>query len=188
MPETGPSSALSHESGSHACAAPSFDRLYDDYFDSVWRTLKALGVQAATLDDAVQDVFLAVHRQLPKFEARSSPKTWLCGIACHVAANYRRRKRRKGGLLPLDPAMPMLGPNPHDKLEQTRAWSFINAFLAGLDTGKRTVYVLSRFEGLNAPEIAEAVAIPLNTVYSRIHAVEIEFTRFLSAHGQGDLP
>lgn len=188
MPRIAPSLVTDHESGAHARAVPDFDRLYEDSFDSVWRTLRALGVSPTSLDDAVQDVFLAVHRQLPGFEARSTAKTWICGIACHVASNYRRRERRKGGLLPLDPAMTTDGPDPHDKLEETRAWAFVSAFLTTLDEAKRTVYVLSRFEGLTAPQIAETLAIPLNTVYSRIHAVEGAFKAFLSAHGEGVIP
>jgi len=175
-------------SGRPSCAQPDFDALYEDQFAVVWRMLRALGVQADSLDDALQDVFLAVHRQLPSFEARSSAKTWLCGIACNIASNYRRRERRKGGLLPLDPAFPELGPDPHDKLEQTRAWDFIRHFLEGLDEGKRTVYVLSRLEGLSAQEIAAALEIPANTVYSRIHAVEAAFKAFLLAQGQGVYP
>jgi RNA polymerase sigma-70 factor (ECF subfamily) len=188
MHESAPNAASSLERCAHPCAGHTVERFYADYFDSVWRTLRALGVPNAALDDAVQDVFLAVHRQLHTFEERSSPKTWIYGFACNVASNYRRRERRKGGLLPLNPAQPVLGPDPHDKLEQARAWAYVNAFLASLDEGKRMVYVLSRFEGLSAPEIAQAAAIPLNTVYSRIHAVETAFRRFLSAQGQGEFP
>lgn len=86
------------------------------------------------------------------------------------------------------PRSPFLGPTPTISSSKPRAWAFINAFLTNLDEGKRMVYVLSRFEGLSALEIAKAVAIPLNTVYSRIHAVENAFKRFLSAHGQGEFP
>ncbi len=177
-----------HDRGAHLCPRPNFDELYDEHFAAAWRTLCALGVQAPSLDDAVQDVFLAVHRQLPAFEARSTPKTWICGIACNVASNYRRRERRKGGMLPLDPSLPEAGPDPHNQLEQSRAWALVRRFLESLNEGKRAVYVLSRFEGLTAPEIADALAIPVNTVYSRIHTVEATLKSFLCANGQGVLP
>lgn len=175
-------------SGAHACERPSFDALYDRYFATAWRTLRALGVPATLLDDAVQDVFLVVHRQLPQFEARSTARTWICGIACNVASNYRRRERRKGGLLPLDPKLPESAPGPEDRMEQSQTWLAVRRFLDRLNEGKRAAYVLSRFEGLSAPEIAEALGVPLNTVYSRIHAVEGAFKAFLHANGQGVLP
>jgi RNA polymerase sigma-70 factor (ECF subfamily) len=182
-----PDAGSGYESGAHACERLDFDALYDKYFAAVWRTLRALGVPATALDDAVQDVFLVVHRQLPQFEARSTTRTWVCGIACNVASNYRRRERRKGGLVPLDPKMAEVGPTPDDRLEQRRTWQAVSHFLDQLNEGKRAAYVLSRFEGLSALEIAEALAIPLNTVYSRIHAVEGAFKTFLQAHGAKEL-
>jgi RNA polymerase sigma-70 factor (ECF subfamily) len=44
----------------------------------------------------VQETFVAVERQLPEFEGRSSVETWLYAIAWRVAANYHRRRRRTG--------------------------------------------------------------------------------------------
>lgn len=179
---------LDRGSGAHACDTLSFDVLYDEHFGMIWRMLRALGVAATAADDAVQDVFMAAYRQLSGFEARSSTKTWLCGIACNVASNYRRRERRKGGLLPLDPSWPESAPGPLDQLEQTQAWAIVSRFLDSLDEGKRAAYVLSRIEGMSAPEIATALGIPTNTVYSRLHTAQGAMQKFLSAHGEGALP
>lgn len=161
-----------------------FEALYEDNFAVAWRLLRALGVTPASIDDAVQDVFLAAYRQLQSFEARSSARTWLCGIVCHVAANYRRRERRKGGLLPLDAALASKARGPLEQLEQSQAWQLVSAFLESLDEGKRVVYALCRIEGQSAPEIAEVLQIPVNTVYSRLHAAEAALQKFLSARGE----
>jgi RNA polymerase sigma-70 factor, ECF subfamily len=161
-----------------------FDELYDQHFAAVWRMLQALGVARAALDDAAQDVFLSAYRQLAHFEGRSSVRTWLCGIACHVAANYRRGEKRKGGLAPLDDdAWSDQAPGPLEQLEQTQAWAMVRAFLDQLDSDKRATYVLSRIEGLTAPEIAEALKIPVNTVYSRLHAAQAHLQKFMAAAG-----
>ena len=176
------------DSDAEVHAALAFDALYDEHFGFVWRTLRALGLSQSLLDDAVQDVFLAVHRQLPGFEARSSPRTWICGIACNIAANYRRRERRKGGLVPLDPGLPAVASGPLEHLQTSQAWAIVSRFLDALDEGKRAVYVLSRIEGLSAPEIAEALSIPANTAYSRLHAAEEALKKFLADNGQGVFP
>jgi RNA polymerase sigma-70 factor, ECF subfamily len=161
-----------------------FNDLYDEHFAAVWRMLQALGVARAALDDAVQDVFLSAYRQLAHFEGRSTMRTWLCGIACHVAANYRRREKRKGGLSPLDnDAWSDQAPGPLEQLEQTQAWAMVSAFLEQLDADKRATYVLSRIEGLTAPEIAQALQIPVNTVYSRLHAVQAHLQKFMATKG-----
>ena len=184
QPIDAPGARVSLTVPSHGNAAAEFNELYDEHFAAVWRMLQALGVARAALDDAVQDVFLTAYRQLARFEGRSSVRTWLCGIACNVAANYRRRERRKGGLSPLDDdAWSDQAPGPLEQLEQTQARALVSAFLARLDAGKRATYVLSRIEGLTAPEIAHALKIPLNTVYSRLHTAQAQFQKFMAAQG-----
>ena len=78
---------------------PSFERVYAEHFDFVWRCLQGLGVSASLLDDAAQDVFVVVHRRLPGYEGRSSLRTWLYGVVRNVAFKQRRRRQqqRRGG-------------------------------------------------------------------------------------------
>ena len=56
-----------------AAIVPSRERLvfadvYAAHFDLVWRSLRHLGVPERLLDDAVQDVWLIVHRKLDEFD------------------------------------------------------------------------------------------------------------------------
>jgi DNA-directed RNA polymerase specialized sigma24 family protein len=73
---------------------PPFEQLYEEQFDFTFRVLRYLGVPLLAVEDAVQDVWLAVHRQLPQFEGRSSFRTWLFSIALNIARNQRRQQRR----------------------------------------------------------------------------------------------
>jgi RNA polymerase sigma-70 factor (ECF subfamily) len=152
-----------------------FDEVYEECVDFVWRSLKSLGVRDATLDDAVQDVFVVVHRRLADFEARSTVRTWVFGIAVRVARDHRRRERRKGGLEPLDFETVDPMPGPHDEAATAEALRKVAIVLEALDDAKREVFVLSEIEELTAPEIAEALGINVNTVYARIRAARSEF-------------
>jgi RNA polymerase sigma-70 factor (ECF subfamily) len=152
-----------------------FDSLYDAYFDFVWRSLRCLGVSPDSLDDGAQEVFLVVHRRLAEFEGRSSVKTWLFGIVVGVARNHRRRLRRKGGLEPVRDDLRQMGPGPEEALELHRALSHVERCLADLDDDKREVFVLAEIEGMTAPEIAEVVGAPVNTIYSRLRAARAQF-------------
>ncbi len=69
-------------------------QIYAEHFRGVWRNLHRLGVPDSALDDAVQDVFLVVHRRRSEFAGRSSLRTWIFGIVLHVAKDYRRAARR----------------------------------------------------------------------------------------------
>ncbi len=160
-----------------------FDQIYAQQFEFVWRCLRGLGVPPAALDDAAQDVFLAVHRQLSGFRGESGIRTWLYAITRHVAANHRRRDRRKGSVLePLQPELPALidpGPGPLERAADAQAAAFVERFLAKLDTKKREVFLLAFIEQMTIPEVAAALSIPLNTAYTRFRRVRADFQKAL---------
>ena len=74
-----------------------FDAVYEEHFPFVWRSLRRLGVDGHSMDDATQDVFLVVHRRLGDFEGRSTVRTWLFGIARRIARDRRRAAARQRG-------------------------------------------------------------------------------------------
>jgi RNA polymerase sigma-70 factor (ECF subfamily) len=159
---------------------PSFDEVYERHFEFVWRSLRMLGVARASLDDAVQDVFGVISRQLPRFEGRSSLRTWVFGIAQYTAANHRRGERRKSApLSPLQEDLESHAPGPQQQAEASQLASAIQAFCAALDQGRRAVFVLGLLEDVPPAEIAELLEIPVNTVYSRLRALRQALKRHL---------
>jgi hypothetical protein len=80
--------------------AERFHALYREHFDFVFRNLRRLGVPAASVDDALQDVFVVVLRRLDGFREGTHPKAWLFAIALRVAGNYRRARRAGAGPRP----------------------------------------------------------------------------------------
>ncbi len=158
--------------------------VYDAHFDFVWRSARRMGVAEACADDVVQEVFLVAHRRLADFEGRSSVKTWLFGILVRVVSDHRRRIRRKGGL---DPLPEVLAAEPHascpaEQVERRDKVRLLHDLLGTLDDEKRAVFVLAELEQMTAPEIAEALSIKLNTVYSRLRAARKKFEAALQRH------
>jgi RNA polymerase sigma-70 factor (ECF subfamily) len=157
-----------------------FDALYREHFDFVFRNLRRLGVPEATVDDALQDVFLVVLRRIDGFQAGTHAKAWLFAIALRVAGNYRRALGRRGITAPLAPdalASAQLG--PFDRLSRNEAARVLHAFLESLDPDKRAVFVMAELEQMTAPEIAVALSANANTVYSRLRAARIAFEQLL---------
>jgi RNA polymerase sigma-70 factor (ECF subfamily) len=153
---------------------PTFAEVYEQSFDFAWRSLRRLGVPEASIDDAVQDLFVVVHRRLGDFEGRSSLKTWIYGIALRVARDHQRLSRRKGGHAPLDPRLVDQKPGPVESLDRSEAVRELDRILGTLDEDKRAVFVLAEIEQMSAPEIAEALGVNVNTVYSRLRAARRE--------------
>jgi len=167
-----------------ASHAVSFPELYECHFDFVWRSLRLLGVSDEALEDAAQDTFSVVHRQLSSFEGRSALRTWLFAILYRVAANYRRTRRRKHSrLIPLDDAAGAAGtePAPDAHAEAVEAARVIERFCAGLAPARRALFVLAVLEELPASEIAETLRMPVQKIYSRVHALRAGLRSALAA-------
>lgn len=148
--------------------------VYDRHAAMVFRALRAFGVADASLDDAVQDVFLVVHRRLAEFEGRSALTTWLYGIARRVAADHRRRRPLGTGPMPtLD--LPDRGPAPDQALARQEAARTVMEILDAMEPEKREVFALMELEQLSAPAVAELLGVPLNTVYSRLRLARVRF-------------
>ena len=163
--------------------APTFEALYEEHFDFVWRSLRRLGIPALTIDDAVQDVFLVVHRRLGEFEGRSSVKTWLFGIALRVASVHRRSAaRRPTEPLTEEPADAATAPAAEALSEAREAARLVHQLLDCLEEDRRAVFVLSELEQMTAPEISTALGVNLNTVYSRLRLARRDFDAALARY------
>lgn len=157
-----------------------FDEVYERHFNFVWRSLRLLGVPPEAVEDVTQDAFSVVSRQLGLFEGRSSMRTWLFAILQRVAANHRRKARRKLWMLePLSDALVGQEPTPHARAEAAEAIDLVQRFCDTLDSERRAVFVLSLLEELPAPEVAHVLGIALNTVYSRVRSLRDGLRRAL---------
>lgn len=187
LPAAPPEPAGRATSGLEATARPTFQQVYEEHVRFVWRTLRRLGVPYEDCDDAVQDVFLIVHRKLGEFRPEAPIKHWIFRLSAGIARDHRRRRRRK------DPprgdeeaADPRLG--PAELAERTAAARLIREVLEELEDSKREVFVLADLEQMTAPEIAQTLELPLNTVYSRLRRARSEFEEALMRRRKREKP
>lgn len=98
-----------------------FCQLIKQYHHLMLAIARAI-VGDAFADDAVQDAWLAVHRNIARFEGRSSLKTWIMTIASNEAKGRLRREVRKVSLDELDGETPgsYLDSN---RFDDTQHWS-----------------------------------------------------------------
>jgi len=159
--------------------------LYMMHFDLVWRNLRRLGVEAASLDDAVQDVFLVVHRRAHEFLGQSSTKTWIIGIVLRVAHDYRRRQSRHSARLA---CLATNGSHqneldcPSEQLALRQAAELVRKILLGFDDQVRNVFALVELEEMSLREVAEATGLSLSTCQRRLHAARKAFNLALVRH------
>jgi len=164
---------------------PSFQSVYRQYFDFVWSSVRRLGAETEAMDDLVQDVFVVIHAKLETLERPEALRSWIYGVVRRTVSMHRRAKRtRADGGLTAKPSDEVVspGPTPLERTETKAELEVLADLLSQLDEPKREVFELIELEELTAPEVAEVLGLPLNTVYSRLRAARRAFEAALARH------
>ena len=156
-------------------ARPDFTQLFASESSYVWSSLRRLGVREHDLEDLVHETFLVVHRHLHEFDPRRPIKPWLFGIAFRVAAGYRRLARTHREVPTERIEAIDLHPAADEMVEAKQAQALVTRALQSLDLDRRAILLMHEFDGHTVPQIAEVLAIPLNTAYSRLRLAREQF-------------
>jgi RNA polymerase sigma-70 factor (ECF subfamily) len=162
--------------GGDVAETPTLESLFQTHATDVSRLVSRLlgpGASRADVEDLVQQIFLAVHRALPKFRGESKTSTWLFGIASRTVFKEIRNRTRQRRMVASLEAMISVGPTtgaPHDQKviehqELARVWRA----LMEIAPKKRIVFVLHEIEALSGREIAVALDIREGTVHTRLY-------------------
>ena len=142
----------------------------------VWLALQRAGVRDADLEDALQEVFVVVHRRLDSFDGSSKVTTWLFAIALRVAAAFRRkahvRREQQTDEVP-DVADAAFDAEALAARKQARV--ALESILDGMDPERRATFVMFEIEEIPCERIAVEMGVPIGTVYSRLHKARKEF-------------
>jgi len=147
-----------------------FRQLFEVHAPFVWRALLALGVGDGDVADASQQVFLVLHRKLSRLEPGCSPRTFMYGICLRVAADYRKRIRRRHEHLVADVPEMACRATQEDRAWQQQSLQRLRVALDDLAPGQREVFVLYEIEELPMVEVARAIGRSLQTAYGRLYA------------------
>jgi len=160
-----------------------FDALYHEHFDFVWRNLCRMGVSPGEVDDAAHDVFLVVHKKLAEFDGGAGVRSWLFAIAQRVAWHYRRAQtRRRTEPLADEEAIDLSSVDNDGNQSKREALTLVHRVLSELSEERRAVFILAELEQLTMPDIAQTLHLPLNTAYSRLRLARRDFEQKLRLH------
>jgi len=143
--------------------------VYDRHCESIRRFVARATCGHADADDLVHDAFLTAARIAARFDGRASARPWLIGIAARLV---QRRARGLGRIPRLLARLAWTRPqalDPVDALEARSALDRMAPAVARMTADKRIVLLMAELEGMTGPEIAEALEIPIGTVWTRLH-------------------
>lgn len=154
-------------------------------------------------DDVVQDAWLAVHKNIAKFEQRSSLKTWILTITSNEAKGRLRRESRKVSLEELDgetpgsyldnaqfksdghrkTMMPEWGiESPESLLEEKQLQQCINKTLERLPPAQKAAFVLRELEQESFETICEIMQVSAANVRVLLHRARLTFMQMIDRY------
>jgi len=145
-----------------------FRRLVQEHSGLVHRVaFRVLGVDEA--QDASQEVWIRVWRNIKSFRGESAFSTWLYRITVNTCLSVRQREARRGEReysgdeLPYLPEPPGGDADPETATLSAERRDEIQAALQHVRAEHRAALVLRHMEGLSYAEIAEVLEVPDGT-------------------------
>jgi len=149
------------------------DRLLRRHYDRIHAVCRRIAGSTRDADDAAQEALIRIVRALDRFDGRASFSTWSYRIATNAALDELRKRSRRPQLHVVADDDHPASTEPVDDLAQRRVEGVadrisIEAALAELPEEFRVPVVMRDVGDLDYAEIAEALAVPIGTVKSRI--------------------
>ena len=148
--------------------AEAFRHLVREHSGLVYRVaLRMLGVQDA--QDASQEVWIRVWKNIENFRGDSAFSTWLYRITVNTCLSARRKESRRaereygGDELPFLPEPGGGDADPETAALSAQQREELQAALAHVRAEHRAALVLSHMEGLSYAEIARILDVPEGT-------------------------
>ncbi len=155
--------------------------LYDRYREPLRSFISRATREAHDVDDLLHATFLAAAQSAERYDGRASCRPWLVGIAAQL---LRRRRQTFARFVAVLTTLSRSSEPERDPRPALQARSDIERALAKLSEPKRIAILMAEVEGLSCPEIAEALAVPVGTVWTRLHAARRELRQLLELYAE----
>jgi RNA polymerase sigma-70 factor, ECF subfamily len=142
-----------------------FAELFERYREPVYQFFRRRIDHAARAEELAQECFLALLRNVVRYEPRASFRSYLYGIAMNMVFAERRKAGREV--------------SENENLDQrpgssnggegaTHAGIWVRDALEQLQIDEREILMLREYEQLSYQEIGALMRVPVNTVRSRL--------------------
>lgn len=156
-----------------------FAQLVKRYEDTVYRFSFKVCRNRTHAEEALQDTFISMYRNLGSFDGRSKLTTWLYRIAANNCLMKRRRKKIDSVLESYDEAsvnadgmlqhrVPRWDETPADIVMKRELNEVLEKAILKLPPDYRIVFVLRDVEGNSNEETAKIVGISVEATKSRL--------------------
>jgi RNA polymerase sigma-70 factor, ECF subfamily len=144
--------------------------LYDRHSGLLFALIVRIVRDRAEAEEVLQEVFLGVWTKAASYDATlGSPVGWLVGFARNRAIDHWRSSGVRARTLESVESPPG-GDNPEQAASRNQERGRVRSALDTLPDEQRALIEQAYFRGMTHSELAEAFALPLGTVKTRVRA------------------
>lgn len=152
----------------------SFAQLVYQFQDAVYNFCYRMLGESGEAEDATQETFLRVHKNLNRYDTERSFKTWLLSIASNHCIDRLRKRRLQYVSLDDEPTAAALAlsssePTPEQATIQFELSDDIQLLLQHLDEHYRLAVIYRYWYEYSYAEIAQAMGTTESAIKSRLH-------------------
>ena len=159
--------------------------LYRRHERRVFRFIVRVVGDRSIAEDVLSEVFFEVWKKAEHFEGRSAVSTWLLGVARHKALTAAATKARPYESLDGAAAINVADPNADqgEALLEGERRVILRRCLAALSPEHREIIDLVYYQEKSVRQIADLLAIPENTVKTRMFYARKRLAALVEAAG-----
>jgi RNA polymerase sigma-70 factor (ECF subfamily) len=162
----------------------SFETLFHQYYPGMLLYAKSLVKNEKVAEEIVQDVFYNVWKNRLNFMLRVSWKSYLFGAVYNNSMYHLRKSSREQRLDERIMAREQKTESgPFEEINYKQLNDAILETMENLPERTRTIFQMSRHEGLTYPEIAKKLAISIKTVEANMGKALKAFRSSLREYG-----
>jgi len=131
-------------------------------------------------EDAAQEIFVRIYRQLGRYDSERKFSTWTLAIATNYCIDQLRRRRMQ--FVPLENIIPWArarDSGPEGEALSGESRDEMQRLLKRLPEKYRAPLVLRYWEDLSCAEIAEILGVPEGTIKTQIHRARKQLGKML---------
>ena len=175
---------------------PAFEELVARHRDKIYARAFSMMRNEEDAIDLSQEAWVKAWQRLKQFQGDSSFLTWMTRIVINLCLDQLRKQKRQrsesinemeeesGGV---ERQMPIVTPNPTEKLERTELRARIDKALGQLSYEHRTVLILHEFEELEYKEIAKRMQCSIGTVMSRLFYARRKMAALMASYKREEM-
>lgn len=134
-------------------------------------------------EDAVQEIFLKIHRSVKDFAGQSAFSTWVYRITLNACYDMMRRKQRRQET-PEEDLPEESRPDPPAPASDHRLRLALEQYVARLEPQRRRVFLLAEVEGLRHAEVAEVLGISVASSKNLLYQAKKQLRDWLLGSGR----